>query len=110
MLAEYDSPFEVLDRDGCIAAEPGLAHVADKFMGGLRLVSDRTGDCRMFTQALAARAAALGVSFHYNVTIGGLTVEGDRIAGVDTTDGRVSGDRYVCATSAGPRAGPACGR
>ena len=37
VLAEYDSPFEVLDRDGCIAAEPGLALVADKFVGGLRL-------------------------------------------------------------------------
>jgi D-amino-acid dehydrogenase len=23
VLAEFDSPFEVLDRDGCIAAEPG---------------------------------------------------------------------------------------
>jgi D-amino-acid dehydrogenase len=53
VLAEFDSPFEVLDRDGCIAAEPGLRHVADKFVGGLRLTADRTGDCRMFTLALA---------------------------------------------------------
>lgn len=97
VLAAYDSPFEVLDRDGCIAAEPGLAHVADKFLGGLRLVSDRTGDCRKFTQALAVKAAELGVTFHYNVTIGGLAIEGARIVGVDTSDGRVSGDRYVCA-------------
>jgi len=97
VLAQYDSPFEVLDRDGCIAVEPGLAHVADKFVGGLRLLSDRTGDCRKFTQALAAKAAELGVTFRYNVTIGGLVVEGDRIVGVDTTDGRVSGDRFVCA-------------
>jgi D-amino-acid dehydrogenase len=35
VLAEFDSPFELLDRDGCIAAEPGLVHVADKFVGGL---------------------------------------------------------------------------
>ena len=62
VLAEYDSPFEVLDRDGCIAVEPGLAHVADKFVGGLRLTADRTGDCRMFTLALADKAAGIGVS------------------------------------------------
>ncbi len=97
ILAKYDSPFEVLDRDGCIKAEPGLAHVADKFVGGLRLMADRTGDCRMFTQALAKKAEALGVKFHYNVTINGFAMNSGRIEGVDTTDGRVTGDRYVCA-------------
>ncbi|NQV98675.1 MAG: D-amino acid dehydrogenase [Rhodospirillales bacterium] len=97
VLAAYGSPFEVLDRAGCIAAEPGLAPVADKFVGGLRLLSDRTGDCRMFTQALAKKAAELGVTFHYNVTIDGFAMEQGRIAGVETSDGRVSGDRYVCA-------------
>ena len=56
VLAEYGSPYEVLDRDGCIAVEPGLVHVADKFVGGLRLTADRTGDCRMFTLALAEKA------------------------------------------------------
>lgn len=97
ILAKYDSPFEVLDRDGCIKAEPGLAHVADKFVGGLRLIADRTGDCRMFTQALAKKAEEMGVKFHYNVTINGFAMNGKRIEGVDTTDGRVTGDRYVCA-------------
>ncbi len=97
VLAEYGSPFELLDRDGCIAAEPGLAHVADKFVGGLRLTSDRTGDCRKFTQALAKKAAELGVIFHYNVNIDGFATEREKIVGVDTSDGRVTGDRYVCA-------------
>tara|TARA_R110000787_G_scaffold274979_1_gene383310 strand:+ start:151758 stop:153014 length:1257 start_codon:yes stop_codon:yes gene_type:complete len=97
VLAAYDSPFEVLDRDGCIAVEPGLAPVAHKFVGGLRLTSDRTGDCRMFTQALAKKAEALGVTFHYNVNIDGFAMEQGRIVGVDTSDGRVTGDKYVCA-------------
>ena len=97
VLAAYDSPFEVLDRDGCVAAEPGLAPVAHKFVGGLRLTSDRTGDCRMFTQALAKKAEALGVTFHYNVNIDGFAMEQARIIGVDSTDGRVTGDKYVCA-------------
>jgi D-amino-acid dehydrogenase len=97
VLAKYDSPFEVLDRDGCIRAEPGLAHVAEKFVGGLRLTADRTGDCRMFTQALAKKAEEMGVKFHYNVTINGFAMKGGRIKGVETTDGRVTGERYVCA-------------
>ena len=77
VLAEYGSPYEVLDRDECIAVEPGLVHVADKFVGGLRLTADRTGDCRMFTLALAEQAAALGVSFRYGNTISGFTHAGE---------------------------------
>jgi D-amino-acid dehydrogenase len=96
VLAEFDSPFEVLDRDGCIAAEPGLAHVAEKFVGGLRLTADRTGDCRLFTMRLAERAAARGVSFRYGVTIEGFAREGGRIIGVDTDAGRETADAYVC--------------
>jgi len=102
ILARYDSPFEVLDRDGCIAAEPGLVHVAHKFVGGLRLLADRTGDCRMFTQALADQAARMGVRFQYQVNIRGMAMENQRIVGIDTSNGRVSGDRYVC--SMGPYA------
>lgn len=102
ILAEFDSPFEVLDREGCIAVEPGLRHVAEKFVGGLRLTLDRTGDCRMFTQALARRAAERGARFRQGVTIRSLAVEGGRIAGVETDQGRVTGDAYVLAL--GPHA------
>ena len=38
----------------------------DKFVGGLRLPQDETGDCHMFTQALADEAAELGVQFKFN--------------------------------------------
>ncbi|MFN3825837.1 MAG: D-amino acid dehydrogenase [Pseudorhodobacter sp.] len=105
ILAEFDSPFAVLDRDGCIAAEPALAHVRDKFVGGLQLTADRTGDCRLFTMALAEKAAELGVEFHYGQTIEGIAIEHGRVAGVNTDkEGRVTGDAYVCALGPyGPR-------
>ncbi|MCB1313391.1 MAG: D-amino acid dehydrogenase [Sedimentitalea sp.] len=98
ILAEFDSPFEVLGRDACIAVEPALAEVRDKFVGGLRLTADRTGDCRLFTVALAEKAAELGVQFHYGQSIRGIAVENGRIAGIDTEPaGRITGDKYVCA-------------
>ena len=102
VLAEFDSPFEVLDREGCIEAEPGLVHVRDKFVGGLRLLADRTGDCRMFTLALADRAAAMGASFRSDVTIKGMRVENGRIAAIETAAGPEEADAYVCAL--GPHA------
>ncbi|MEZ5913388.1 MAG: D-amino acid dehydrogenase [Paracoccaceae bacterium] len=105
ILAEFDSPFEVLDPDGCIAVEPALAHVREKFVGGLRLTADRTGDCRMFTVALAEKTAELGATFHYGQNIQMIRTEGERVVAVRTDAlGDVTGDAYVCALgSYGPR-------
>jgi len=98
ILAEYGSPYEVLGRDACIAVEPALAEVRNKFVGGLRLTADRTGDCRMFTMALAEKCAGMGVEFQYGQSIRAIAVENGRVAGVDTEiAGRISGDAYVCA-------------
>lgn len=98
VLAEFGSPYEVLDKDGCIAAEPALVHVRDKFVGGLRLTADRTGDCRMFTTALAEKCAEAGVEFLYGQTIREIVVEGGKVIGIDTEpSGRITGEKYVCA-------------
>ena len=81
VLKQIGVPFEVLDPAGCIAAEPGLATAKVKFVGGLRLPQDETGDCHMFTQALATEAARLGVQFKFNTSIERLVAEGDKITG-----------------------------
>jgi D-amino-acid dehydrogenase len=90
-------PFEVLDRAACIAAEPGLAGAADRIAGGLRLPGDETGDCFKFTNALADRAAALGVTFRYGVAIHGIRASLGRVTGVDTSEGLLTADGYVLA-------------
>ena len=97
VLKQSGVPFEVLDRAGCIAAEPALADVADKIAGGLRLPQDETGDCHMFTQALALEAEKLGVSFAFNVGIEGLNADATRITGVATSIGMLQADAYVLA-------------
>lgn len=97
VLADLGVPHEVLDVDGCIRVEPALARVREKFVGGLRLPGDETGDCFKFTGALRDLAAARGVDFLYDVRITGLRTEGDRIAGVETETGTVTGDAYVVA-------------
>ncbi len=81
VLQHYGVPYEVLDRDGCIAAEPGLAASRDHFLGGLRLPQDETGDCHIFTNRLAAMLPAMGVDIRYGCAIEGLEKDGDRIAG-----------------------------
>jgi len=97
VLEQYGVPYEVLDPAGCIAAEPGLATSAVKFVGGLRLPQDETGDCHMFTQALAKEAAKLGVQFKFNTSIERLETDGAKITGVVTSAGTLQADAYVAA-------------
>lgn len=90
-------PFEVLDADGCIAAEPGLAPNRDKIAGGLRLPGDETGDCFKFTNRLAEMVAAAGVSFRWGVEIKALESDGRRITAVQTSEGALGADAFVLA-------------
>ena len=97
VLKQYGVPFEVLSREGCIAVEPALAGVKEKFVGGLRLPQDETGDCHMFTQALAKHAQALGVRFMFNTSIDRIVTENARVSGVATGAGMLQADAYVLA-------------
>jgi len=97
VLKQYDVPYEVLDREGCVAAEPALSAVKEKFAGGLRLPQDETGDCHMFTQALAPAAENLGVRFRFNVAIDGIVADASRVTGIATSAGTLQADAYVVA-------------
>ena len=82
VLDRHGVPWQRLDRDGCIAHEPALARVAHKFVGGLRLPGDETGDCFKFTRELAALAQSRGVRFRFGTTVRRLVVAHGRLQGV----------------------------
>jgi D-amino-acid dehydrogenase len=97
VLKQYSVPFNVLDQDGCIAAEPGLGAVREKFVGGLQLPGDETGDCQMFTTRLAEIATAADVKFEYGVTVKAINTDKGRVTGVSTSAGEKTADTYVMA-------------
>ncbi|SKB36770.1 D-amino acid dehydrogenase [Sphingopyxis flava] len=97
VLRDYGVAFELLDRDGCIGAEPGLAGARDRFLGGLRLPHDETGDCHVFTSKLAALLPAKGVDLRYNTRIERLEMEGGRVSAVHTAAGVLRADAYLVA-------------
>jgi D-amino-acid dehydrogenase len=97
VLEQHGVPYQLLDPAGCVAAEPGLATAQVAITGGLRLPNDETGDCRMFTERLAAMASDLGVVFRYGVGIDGLRTDSGRIADVATSAGVMAADTYVVA-------------
>ena len=101
VLAQMGVPFEHLDPDGCARAEPALALVKDKLLGGLRLPHDETGDCQLFTKNLAVESKNLDVKFRQGVKIEGLLVENGKLNGVKiTTEGGteiLQADHYIVA-------------
>ncbi len=97
VLDQYGVGYEVLDPAGCVAAEPALGLVRDKFVGGLRLPADETGDAHLFSKGVAALAEGLGVRFRYGTAISRLRHEGGAITGLETASGVLTADRYVLA-------------
>lgn len=101
VLERLGVPFEHLDPDGCVRAEPALALVKDQLLGGLRLPHDETGDCQLFTTNLAEKAKQLGVKFRHNVSINHLLAKNNKLFGVEiSTDvgtEMLEADQYVVA-------------
>ena len=90
--------FELLDRAGCIRHEPALARVQEKFVGGLLLPGDETGDCHQVHPAprRAGRGSAASTSASGRRSARS-AARGDRITGVTTDGGVVAADAYLVA-------------
>ena len=97
VLTQDGVPFEVLDRAGCVAVEPGLSFSATKIAGGLRLPGDETGDCFKFTDALAAIALSRGVVFRFGESIERLVKGSKGVEAVVTDRGLIKCDAFVVA-------------
>ena len=97
VLQQAGVPYEVLDRAGIARVEPALAATGELLVGALRLPGDQTGDCRLFTERLAALARAKGVEFRYGADVQAIQSDGEQVTGV-RIDGRTEvADRYVLA-------------
>jgi D-amino-acid dehydrogenase len=87
ILKRYGVAWELLDMDGCVRVEPALARTREKFVGGLRLPGDETGDCFMFTNRIAGLARERGATFRFGQTIRALRRDGDRVTGAALASG-----------------------
>lgn len=97
VLQECGVSYELLNGNELGRVEPALVNAQDKLVGGLHLPNDETGDCYLFTNALAQIAKELGVNFQFNQNVEKLIVEGDQIKGVQVNGKVLTADRYVLA-------------
>jgi D-amino-acid dehydrogenase len=81
----------------CVAIEPAVASLKDRLAGGRYYPEDESGDAYQFTAGLAKLCAAKGVEFEFGVTIEGFSVQGNRIAAVNTQTSSIKADAYVLA-------------
>jgi len=96
VLSEFGIPFELLDLQGVIAAEPALANSTVPLVGGLRLPNDETGDCHLFTQKLAELCANQGVKFVYNTSVDELLLQNNAATGVRCANAVYHADAVLC--------------
>ncbi|ATJ83090.1 D-amino acid dehydrogenase [Halomonas beimenensis] len=86
----------LLGAEELTAVEPALARVPGKFVGGLHLPDDQTGDCHLFTNRLAAHCRErLGVTFRFDTEIQRIRRGNAGVEGVITSAGELTADAYV---------------
>ncbi|WP_159667437.1 D-amino acid dehydrogenase [Andreprevotia sp. IGB-42] len=105
ILNHLGVPHELLDTNELAAVEPALERVAHKLVGGLHLPNDETGDCKLFTERLAAQLVQKGVQFRYGVTVEQLITRQNQIRAVVLDDGEaIYADSVVLAAGCASRA------
>lgn len=97
LLHEAGAALEPISREAIVTAEPALAHMADRIVGGLIARTDEVGDARRFIETLAEHCRTIGVSFRLNQTIERIDARDGRVASIATSGGEIKADAYVLA-------------
>ena len=95
ILRDLGQAQRILTRDEIAQLDPALEPVKQKIAGGIYSESDASGDCAMFSRGLADVVRAQGGKVLTGTTVTRLETEGDRIATVHTSAGKLQADAYV---------------
>ncbi len=96
-LARQGMTSVTVDRDEIVALEPMLKDVADKLTGGIWFPDDASGDAHLFCRELAREIVAGGGEIDTGMQVTGLILRNGKMAGVDTSRGRIDASRVVVA-------------
>ena len=94
---------EALSREECLSAEPSLAGIAHRLVGGILTRGEDAAECRLFCAGLEAvmRTGNLGVRFRFGTEVRQILAVGGRVIGVQTGAGVLEADAIVMAMGAG---------
>ena len=88
---------QALDRDGCVAIEPALAHIAHEIAGGIFTPSEDAGDCYHFCTSLerVMRKGTNPVKFELDTQVTSIAREGNNITSIETNRHPITADSYI---------------
>ncbi len=102
LLAEHGQKQETLDPAQVARLDPVFEPVKGKIAGAIRDLGDSSGDAHVFVENLARVCRdKFGVIVKLGVHVAALQADGDRIAAVATSEGRLTADSYVLALGVG---------
>ncbi|HYG55253.1 MAG TPA: FAD-dependent oxidoreductase [Burkholderiales bacterium] len=87
-----------LDSESVKEKEPSID--SSQVAGAIYAPGDEAGDSRQFCLALAERCGERGVAFRMQCSISALESDGVHVREIVTSQGRISGDAFVCALGA----------
>jgi len=96
-IANQGVHLEVLDSAQVGKLDPAYVKAGDLFVGGIYVPSDASGNSTMFANRLADICKGLGVEFKLGVEAKKFVKSGNRVTGVETSAGIISGDEFVLA-------------
>jgi D-amino-acid dehydrogenase len=82
VLSELGIGATMLTPSACVDAEPSLAHVETRLVGGMFGTDDESGDAQRFVTELAERCRDAGVEFVYDCQVESIERAGQRIRGL----------------------------
>jgi D-amino-acid dehydrogenase len=105
-MQNFDIPCTLLQGNEIIKKEPALtkALLTEKIAAAVFYPNDKTGDAKVWTQALAQLAKEKGVTFHFGQQVKAIATKGSRLASVRTDSKEIKGDIFVLALGTGSSA------
>jgi D-amino-acid dehydrogenase len=97
LFREHGLSYRALTPAESAAYEPALAATGPSLVGVLHFPTDEVGDCRKFTQGLAAHLAQHGVDVRFGTAVTGLRVSDGAVTAVETDQGSLRADAIVVA-------------
>jgi D-amino-acid dehydrogenase len=95
VLRKAGMRIDALDAEALVRLDPGLAEAKSQIAGGLHAVGDESGDCRLFTKALADVCVKKGARILYETRVTDILADSDNVTEVSTDKGPLKADAYV---------------
>jgi len=96
-LAPLGMNCKILSPSEIVSILPNLAGVQSELYKGIHYHDDEFGDAHLFCRELSKKFIEAGGKIKYGISVKSITIENNKVIGINTQDGFLRGDRVVVA-------------